>query len=43
MHSKSFGFLRFWIKTPTIDKKTRRPYQDWPLIGSKMTYDGKKA
>ena len=43
MHSKSLGFLRFWIKTQTIDMKTRRSYQDWPLIGSKMSFDGEKA
>ncbi|MFY0630324.1 MAG: hypothetical protein JXR05_08070 [Flavobacteriaceae bacterium] len=43
MHSKSLGFLRFWIKTLTVDMKTRRSYQDWPLVGSKMTFDGKKA
>ncbi|MEQ6123602.1 hypothetical protein AAON49_05330 [Pseudotenacibaculum sp. MALMAid0570] len=43
MHSKSLGFLRFWIKTQTTDMKTRRSYQDWPLVGSKMSFDGKKA
>lgn len=43
MHSKSLGFLRFWIKTQTIDMQTRRSYQDWPIIGSKMSYDGKQA
>ena len=41
--SKSLGFLRFWIKTQTVDMKTKRSYQDWPLIGSKMTYDGEKT
>lgn len=43
MHSKSLGFLRFWIKTQTVDMKTRRSYQDWPLIGSKMSFNGKEA
>lgn len=43
MHSESLGFLRFWIKTQTIDMKTKRSYQDWPLIGSKMTFDGTKT
>lgn len=43
MHSKSLGFLRFWINDQTIDMKTRRSYQDWPLIGSKMSFDGKEA
>lgn len=43
MHSKSLGFLRFWIKTQTIDMKTRRSYQDWPLVGAQIAYDGKKA
>lgn len=43
MHSKSLGFLRFWINTQTIDMKTRRSYQDWPIVGSKMTFDGTEA
>lgn len=43
MHSESLGFLRFWIKTQTIDMQTRRSYQDWPLVGSQITYDGEKA
>lgn len=43
MHSNSLGFLRFWIKTQTIDMKTRRSYQDWPLVGSKMSFNGKEA
>lgn len=43
MHSKSLGFLRFWINDQTTDMKTRRSYQDWPLVGSKMSYDGKEA
>lgn len=43
MHSESLGFLRFWIKDQTIDMKSRRTYQDWPLVGSKMTYDGEKV
>jgi len=43
MHSKSLGFLRFWIKTQTIDMKTRRSYQDWPLVGAQIVYDGEKT
>lgn len=43
MHSKSLGFIRFWINDQTIDMQTRRSYQDWPLLGSKMTFDGKEA
>jgi len=43
MHSESLGFLRFWINDQTTDMKTRRSYQDWPLVGSKMTFDGEKA
>ena len=43
MHSESLGFLRFWINDQVVEMKTRRSYQDWPLIGSKMTFDGEKA
>lgn len=43
MYSESLGFLKFWIKNQTVDMKTRRSYQDWPLVGSKMTFDGEKA
>ncbi|WP_224490911.1 hypothetical protein [Robertkochia flava] len=43
MHSSSLGFVRFWIKSQTIHMKTRRSYQDWPLFGSTLTYDGKEA
>ncbi|OSY87232.1 hypothetical protein WH52_12275 [Tenacibaculum holothuriorum] len=43
MYSKSLGFLRFWINDQTVDMKTRRSYQDWPLVGSQMSYDGKEA
>lgn len=43
MHSESLGFLRFWIKTQTVDMKTRRSYQDWPLVGSQIAYDGEKT
>lgn len=43
MHSESLGFLRFWIKDQVIEMKSRRTYQDWPLVGSKMSYDGKQV
>lgn len=43
MYSKSLGFLRFWIKDQTTEMKTRRSYQDWPIVGSKLSFDGKEA
>ncbi|MEQ8241577.1 MAG: hypothetical protein RIA69_20355 [Cyclobacteriaceae bacterium] len=43
MHSESLGFLRFWINDQTIDMQNRRSYQDWPLVGSKMSFDGEKV
>ncbi|MFT6940781.1 MAG: hypothetical protein ACJASN_002276, partial [Cyclobacteriaceae bacterium] len=43
MHSESLGLLRFWINDQTIDMQTRRTYQDWPLVGSRMTFDGEKV
>ncbi|MFY0603119.1 MAG: hypothetical protein JXQ93_04160 [Flavobacteriaceae bacterium] len=43
MHSESLGFVRFWVANQTIDMQKRRSYQDWPLFGSKITYDGNKV
>lgn len=43
MHSESLGFVRFWVKDQTVDMQTRRTYQDWPLFGSKLTFDGEKT
>ena len=43
MHSESLGLLRFWIKDQVVEMKTRRTYQDWPLVGSKMSFDGEKV
>ncbi len=43
MHSESLGVLRFWINDQVVDMKTRRTYQDWPLVGSKMSFDGEKV
>ncbi|OEK01949.1 hypothetical protein BFP97_10655 [Roseivirga sp. 4D4] len=43
MHSESLGALRFWITEQSFDMTTRRSYQDWPLIGSKLTYDGEEV
>ena len=43
MHSESLGFVRFWITNQTIDMKTRRSYQDWPLFGSKISFDGNEV
>ena len=43
MHSSSLPVLHFWIKDQVVDMKTRRTYQDWPVVGSKLSYDGEKA
>ncbi|QCK13825.1 hypothetical protein [Mangrovivirga cuniculi] len=43
MYSKSLGLLKFWSNDQMVDMKTRRSYQDWPIVGSKMTYDGEKV
>jgi len=43
MYSESLGFVRFWIADQTVDMQTRRSYQDWPLFGSQMTYDGSEV
>tara|TARA_R110001592_G_scaffold63230_1_gene193561 strand:- start:131 stop:958 length:828 start_codon:yes stop_codon:yes gene_type:complete len=43
MHSESLGFLRFWINDQTVDMKSRRTYQDWPLFGSKLAFDGERV
>jgi hypothetical protein len=43
MHSESLRFLRFWIFDQTVDMHTRRTYQDWPLVGAKLTFDGEKV
>ncbi|MDW3190983.1 MAG: hypothetical protein R8G66_01425 [Cytophagales bacterium] len=43
MHSESLGVLRFWINDQTVDMQNRRTYQDWPVVGSKLSYDGKKV
>ncbi len=43
MYSESLGFVRFWVANQTIDMQTRRSYQDWPLFGSQMTYDGNEV
>jgi len=43
MYSESLGFLRFWITEQTFDMTTGKSYQDWPLIGSKLTYDGEEV
>ncbi len=40
MHSESLGFLRFWVNDQVVEMDTRRSYQDWPLVGSKMSFDG---
>jgi hypothetical protein len=43
MHSKDLGILRFWINDQVVDMASRRSYQDWPLVGSKMSFDGEKV
>lgn len=43
MYSESLGFVRFWVADQTIDMSTRRSYQDWPLFGSQITFDGKEV
>lgn len=43
MHSESLGLLRFWIKDQVVDMNTRRTYQDWPLVGSKLSFDGEQV
>lgn len=43
MFSSSLGEVPFWVSEVTIDKKTRRVYQDWPIHQSSMSYNGKEA
>lgn len=43
MFSESLGDQPFWINQVTVDQKTRRVYQEWPLHNSTMAYDGNKA
>lgn len=43
MHSESLGLLRFWVKSQTVDMQSRRTYQDWPLVGSRLSFDGEKV
>lgn len=43
MHSASLPTLHFWIKNQVVDMKTRRTYQDWPVVGSQLGFDGEKA
>lgn len=43
MYSESLGVLRFWIKDQVIEMKSRRTYQNWPLVGSRMSFDGEKV
>ncbi|WP_462248711.1 hypothetical protein [Ekhidna sp.] len=43
MHSQQLGVLRFWIHDQVVDMKSRRLYQDWPLVGSKLSFDGEKV
>ena len=43
MYSNSLGKLPFWINQVTVDSKTRNVYQNWPIHGSTMAYDGKQA
>lgn len=43
MYSKSLGNVPFWINQVMVDKKTRKVYQNWPIHGSTMAYDGKQT
>ena len=43
MHSESLGLLRFWVSDQTFGMKTKRNYQDWPLVGSQLSYDGEEV
>ena len=43
MYSASLPTLHFWINDQVIDMKTRRTYQDWPIVRSQMSFDGEKA
>lgn len=43
MHSASLPTLHFWIKTQVVDMQDRRTYQDWPVVGSQLGFDGEKA
>lgn len=43
MHSASLPTLHFWINDQVVDMKSRRTYQDWPVVGSQLSYDGEKA
>lgn len=43
MHSASLPTLHFWIKDQVTEMQTRRTYQDWPVVGSQLGYDGEKA
>ena len=43
MHSSSLPTLHFWIKEQVVDMETRRTYQDWPVVGSQLAFDGEKA
>jgi len=43
MYSESLGFVRFWIADQNIDMQKRRTYQDWPLFGSQLTFDGNEV
>lgn len=43
MFSESLGEVPFWANKITVDPKTRRVYQDWPLHSASMAFDGKEA
>lgn len=43
MHSQALGVLRFWIHDQVVEMDSRRLYQDWPLVGSKLSFDGEKV
>lgn len=43
MFSKSLPGKPFWANKVTVEQKTRRVYQSWPLHNSSMAFNGDKA
>ena len=43
MFSEGLGEEKFWISKITVDQKTKRVYQEWPLHNATMASDGKQA
>lgn len=43
MFSESLPGQPFWVNKVTVDQKTRRVYQEWPLHNAAMAYNGKET